>query len=566
MEATLGSQAGPSWADSLRSAASAAFILFGYLPYYVYSLNFESVDLSPQSILGPSLLAFALATVLLGAVAGIPQLRATLSKGYDVAAVVLFALVLFPNETGELADFGTEASAGNVAPTVKLAGLLIVGVVLAIRQAALIRTASQVSLILAVIAVGYFATTTWKPTEGANHDDNGVQSFATLGRSENVIVFVFDTFTGYRMAELLTEYPEIARKFRGFTLYPRAIGPALNTTAGNSVLLTGRLDIAVSEETRTGRNSASLKHSFMTEAARQGFDTGYASELQVADLEANIRVYGSGVPNPLASFVSQIREYLAFLGLSSSRILPSAAATAISQAVRALIATPPTPEEKEWEIYLDLEPSHRTYLMAKFYFREMISALRVGSEQRTIRYLLTKISHPPWRFSKTGDWQDSSDWRGTSIFVFHEMARFLDKLKELGIYDNSTIIFASDHGGMPSKDPTMGGMFERRQRARAFNPLVMVKPKSATSELRQSSMTVWLGDVAATARAAAGLTPAATHHATRSLLDQEDSARTVDVPLFLKPPDRGFHSALKYWKRVPFSGTFAQYKEVIPYR
>ena len=78
-------------------------------------------------------------------------------------------------------------------------------------------------------------------------------------------------------------------------------------------------------------------------------------------------------------------------------------------------------------------------------------------------------------------------------------------------------------------------------------------------------MTVWLGDVAATARDAMYLSSVKNaEYPSRSLLAPELVGRKINVPLFVKPDDQGYHSALKYWNKIEFSGTFSDYSLVVP--
>jgi len=73
-------------------------------------------------------------------------------------------------------------------------------------------------------------------------------------------------------------------------------------------------------------------------------------------------------------------------------------------------------------------------------------------------------------------------------------------------------------------------------------------------------MSVWLGDVARTIRDYLGIdNELKPLFSSRSLLNEEDPQRRLDVPLFVKAKGFSYHSGLAHWKRVNRNGTFAEY-------
>jgi len=93
-----------------------------------------------------------------------------------------------------------------------------------------------------------------------------------------------------------------------------------------------------------------------------------------------------------------------------------------------------------------------------------------------------------------------------------------------------------------------------------FNPLLMVKAPEATGQCRDSAMTVWLGDVAATVRDFIGVSDSSgAIIESRSLLLPEMLSRRVNLPVFTRPDQVHYYSSLAQWSREAINGTYSDY-------
>ena len=90
-------------------------------------------------------------------------------------------------------------------------------------------------------------------------------------------------------------------------------------------------------------------------------------------------------------------------------------------------------------------------------FDSFVSNLSVSSKEISLRYLHIPFSHFPVSIDEECNYRsDDKDWhndnqnekgvRNNDICAIKKFVAFLDKLKKLNIYDNSLIIFKSDHG------------------------------------------------------------------------------------------------------------------------
>jgi hypothetical protein len=310
--------------DGLLAGVGLALLLSIFLPLAVYALNLHSVPVPKRVILESGLIATILVASGLAILSLIPRIGAAVALGVRFLVFAVFLLVLFPNRTGEITGFEDHlAGPGNFIPLLKLTALLGVGVVwhyLRNSQFRALLLSIVATIFLGSIAIAIFAHS--KVDEAAALDTESVAQLLTLGKRNNVIVIAFDGFTGYRMAEILEQRPELRNAFVGFTLYPRAIASALNTIAGSSVLLTGDLRIAIETEDLSDRNARSLESSFLVDAVRAGHNAAYLSSLTVPSTSipsANEQVFYSRGVLP---FSARALQYVSFQAIALSRVFP----------------------------------------------------------------------------------------------------------------------------------------------------------------------------------------------------------------------------------------------------
>ena len=135
-------------------------------------------------------------------------------------------------------------------------------------------------------------------------------------------------------------------------------------------------------------------------------------------------------------------------------------------------------------------------------FVESIRATETGPTARLHHYLFT---HEPVRFSETCEYVYGTGYRYVTAIpaetecAVSEIKALVAKLKSEGIYDNTMIIFASDHGPeCPLNftfDPGSHRVSSRWCLSR-YQPFLMVKPFEATKSLQFNTAQVSLLDIA----------------------------------------------------------------------
>lgn len=183
-------------------------------------------------------------------------------------------------------------------------------------------------------------------------------------------------------------------------------------------------------------------------------------------------------------------------------------------------------------------------------FQHLLENLCIGEEKNKILFFHSLITHPPCTFSAQGETVAPSP-EGTAKYGLACAAKLVKRLEDYGVLDKTLVIIASDHGGLGSME---AGNF------RKFNSFMMVRPPGASGELKEESMTVWVGDVYTTIQDYFSLkNPASDEYDTRSLLQESNAHREINVSLYEMHANCSYHGALKHWERIDCEGVYSNY-------
>jgi hypothetical protein len=559
--------------DGLLAAAGFACALFLFLPLVVYLLNLGSVATPKMTILLVGGLLAAVTTVFLAAAMFIPRFGRWIVVISQIGLVAVVLLTAFPNRTGEVTGFVANLPFAHYlwAPA-KLFVVCGFGAWLAWRKPQVLATLSHYALIVVLlvssfVAFGKLSTADKADLKQVASGQSAPSSeFTRLGSTANVVVIIFDAFTGYRMTEVLNENPSLRKELAGFVHYPAALASAISTPAGVSAILTGDLKISLTDVDVGARNSASLKDSFLADAKRSGLSTAFISHLGSGD---------SGIPShSQATFFNQqpldifnrLPAYLGFFSTSLPRIVPGLIASMAGDVAKLIITGNQRAARTDWDLLQSLQSElDRRPQSSKMAMNYFIDNLKVTKQPGSVIVLHSMLSHPPYKLNSNGQYVHDKDklYEGQSLYAVRELARLCAKLRDLGVYDSTLLIAVADHGAMPVKDKTMGGKFSAEQfrpEILHFNPLLMVKAPGAVTPCTDSAMSVWLGDVAATVRdfiKVPGNSNA--KFESRSLLLPDMPQRRLNVPVFTRPDQVHYYNSLAQWTREDLNGTYSDY-------
>lgn len=110
------------------------------------------------------------------------------------------------------------------------------------------------------------------------------------------------------------------------------------------------------------------------------------------------------------------------------------------------------------------------------YFRQILDdgGLTVSGSDKNFKFIYMHGSHTPYTIGSDGHASDSSNLVTQTIGAFSTVREYLDYLKQLGVYDNSTIIITGDHGYAHSDDKKWIDILEN-----GITTCMLVKPRNA---------------------------------------------------------------------------------------
>jgi len=555
--------------DRLLVAAGFASALFLFLPLVVYLLNLDSVTTSKMTILLCGGLLVVVITGFLTAAMSIPRLGRLIFAACLIGLVTIVLMTVFPNRTGEITGFTSSLpSVQNFWAMAKMFTVCGFCVWLTWKKPQLLFLLSRYCLIVVLLFTVYVVLVPISVADKSVRTQAVVPAnFTQLGKASNVIVLVFDSFTGYRMAEVLNEIPSLRAELDGFVYYPSTLSSALSTPAGVGAILTGDLRTSLLDADGKVRVKESLQNSFLSDAMHLGLSAGFISLLAKSDTGIPSISEQAFYEQHSLSIGNRFPAYLGFLALSLSRVTPGNLSSLTSTAAEKITALNQKAASTEWELLQSLQSeSERRSLSGKMALDYFVNNLKVTKNPGTVLVLHSMLTHPPNNLTATGKYEvdTGNGYVGTSVYAAKELARLCSKLRDLGVYDSTLIIAVADHGSMNIRDTTMGGKFSPpHQLPLEYNPLLMVKAPNAHGPCRDSSMSVWIGDVATTVRdyLAVQAKPQAMF-SSRSLLHPENEQRTLNVPIFFRPDQVGHYASLLKWTRQDFTGTFRDYGAV----
>jgi hypothetical protein len=307
-----------------------------------------------------------------------------------------------------------------------------------------------INFVLALPAVGETA-------QAAGTSDEDRPSIMGLSRDRNILVMSFDGLSRSAVLEVLRDRPDLTRRLRDFTLFAGAGATSPATRASIATSLYGNRDYKVDHDTEEALWASSPDRLITNRLDRAGWIVStygeYATEFQDRTRASSV----IGDPPPIGT--------LALLNLGLARSLTSQLVIdgqlgyevdgLYTNAVAALAGTSAraamrfsAPHKPSWK-----EPFSATALDFEAYLGG-IKAERSGSVAHFLHFTHTHFPvelDPECRWAgRDKEWFESHQNRAGLIEQTHcavgQLADFVDRLRDLGVYDRSLIVLKSDHG------------------------------------------------------------------------------------------------------------------------
>lgn len=343
-----------------------------------------------------------------------------------------------------------------------------------------------------------------------------------FSKDKNIIVFLFDAYQMDVFLELADTQPELVKPLEGFTAYVNNAAVFAKTYPTIPLFLTGKR--YQKKEPLLDFFKIAYKDSLVEKLQDEGWDIGlyphlsyYPSLINSIDIHPRIMDNAiGGVPND-----AKITTYLKALNLSVFRAVPHGLKPAIFNDGEFVFS-----QEKALDIFIPAIGETDTQQPFKFKsnqkhaavgFKDLINQHgQLATDDPAFRFYHFMLPHSPFildeNLTSVKHQENFEAYKQYSIAGLKLMGEYLERLKEIGAYDNSTIMIVSDHGmGVGNFLQYESETQEYRElkkwgyRRASAKSIFLVKPPEQRGALSRSVKPVSGIDVAPTISAAAGL-------------------------------------------------------------
>ena len=454
----------PSWKERLAyGAIIAAF--FTFTIYIVAPLEIvagASADLTYSIadvwwvLIPPGLAIIAGITLVLAILRG---------RGFSTMLLIVFAVGLAAYLQALFMNVGLPAADG---ATIVWSDYLTIGIISSIVWVALIAlaiifgllrprrsqgVAALVSVALIIVqAVGLASLVIFPPptnTSGGGKVVMTEDQLFTVNPHHNVIVFILDTYDTAYLSRVLDMNPNLLDGLTGFTNYENATSAMIPTRFAIPEMMTGQMprfdesyDTYVAE--RYGRSD------FLDKIHDANYSIGlYTDSMRISTLpsEEQYRITSKTVnmhdlPNSMMDFGGTLYS---LYQMGQYRDAPWPFKWAFwyytDQINQSMVATT-----------ADTAPEESVYTIddVRYYnrLRQIHLSLEEDGYDGAYRFIHLLGSHYPFNYDEEVNYlgEDQSNVFKQSQGAIHIVTEYINQLKELGVYENTTIIITADHG------------------------------------------------------------------------------------------------------------------------
>ncbi|HAM16866.1 MAG TPA: hypothetical protein DCP91_13640, partial [Eggerthellaceae bacterium] len=406
----------------------------------------------------------------LGIIAGITAILALLrGRGFGVALLVVCAVGLCAYLQALLLNVGLPAADGNTIVWADFMGIGVVStvvwvvVILAAIVFALLRprraqgVAAVLSVFLVLVQAVGLGILLVAPSDGAGAGagQSGGKvvmtedQLFTVNPNHNVIVFILDTYDTAYLSRVLDMNPNLLQDLTGFTNYENATSAMIPTRFAIPEMLTGQMPSFDEPFSVYTRNRYS-RGTYLQQIYDANYSIGlYTDSLRISSLPANEQLAVTGktvnmhdLPNSMMDFGGTLYS-LYQMGQYRDVLWPLK--WAFWYYTDQINQTMVSANE-------DTAPDETVYVMddIRYYnrLRDFGLSLEPGGYDGAFRFIHLLGSHYPFNYDEEVNdlGQDNSNVFKQSQGVIRIVSEYVNQLKELGVYENTTIIITADHG------------------------------------------------------------------------------------------------------------------------
>ncbi len=291
------------------------------------------------------------------------------------------------------------------------------------------------------------------------------EGFDVLSRKRNVIVISLDGIPGNVALDLVMDDQLLEKKFKDFSIYQNAVSTSPGTVGSIMGELYGNYDFLSVANTEKGLLQALDKDHLLVNQDEYDVYTYGAYNYFNTDPTTRIPFGGLEKMNTKSSNISNVVDLYDYVSVRiGTRFLASLFNQMDGKINDGLLALMGLDElennagklSEQLKNHQGPDYEKVNILTINDYnaFKENMS---VGTDQLCIRYMHFAFTHYPVDFNANGEYHSNDKaWfsehqneiavRAESEWCMYKINEMIDSLKRIGAYDNSLIVFKSDHG------------------------------------------------------------------------------------------------------------------------
>ncbi len=317
-----------------------------------------------------------------------------------------------------------------------------------------------------------------------------VENLDTFATKENIVVFIVDRFDRKYVAEALEKCPEIFSELDGFTYFDDFVSHYPRTFPAIPYLVTG-VTTDFSEPRKEYLETAYKNAPLMHALKNAGYDINvYTDTYYGYENASHMGGYATNVSLKMEyEIINKNQLSIDMLRLSLFRSLPFA--------LRSIVGDISTPSFNQYVQY-DTESEVFNTDMKLIYDNITDDDFTFRDAEKGYSFIHMAGCHLPNVYDENFE-PVSDDDKWNSVFAmkqsFKIISRYIQEMKRMGVYDNSTIVIMGDHAsiGSDSKPPYYAHMTS-----------LFVKPSSSSADgIDTSYAQITTDDVFATILSAA---------------------------------------------------------------
>ena len=352
-----------------------------------------------------------------------------------------------------------------------------------------------------------------RSNEGWSEPPPGLYS---LSPAKNVVHIVLDAFLSEVFTDAARDDPAyFDRSFPGFVHFADHLGAFPTTKASMPAMLSGAV-YRNDEPFEAFLARTVLRRSVATVLAEHGYQVRsitFHSREHAAVPGGAPRAVRYTVPTPYSSHADYLRfTSLQLFDLSSFRAVPQLLKRFVYNDDTWLLQRVYAGDSLQGQRGRLARPASHAAFLA-----EMAERLTADATAPVYQFVHVALPHPPLVLDAGCGVVERrqigrSGYAAQGRCALHLVGRLFDRMRAIGVYDNSAIVLTADHGWrLPRRGHSLAGVRtpagDLQSVALTAMPLLAIKPPGATGPLRVSTAPTAIADIPATIGDLAGVPP-----------------------------------------------------------